>query len=143
MTSNQRSLAAVLAFLPLLSWIVAFVMWMDSWKRNIATGDLADHKELVGELGAHPALIPSLLVTFIIFAIVLLYQMIHLIKQRNLNNAQKLNWIIFLVVTFGIGCIVYWYQKMRGRSGDERFDSHPRATTHRGTGTIGDPAING
>lgn len=142
MTSNQRSLAGPLAFLPLISWIVAFVMWMDSWKKNIAEGDLSDHKELVGELGAHPYLIPTLLITFIVFAFVLLYQMIHLIKQRNLNNAQKLQWIAFMVVTFGIGSIVYWWQKMRGRRGDERYDSHPRPGTQRGSGMIGNPALN-
>jgi len=142
MTSNQRSLSGVLAFLPLISWIVAFVMWMDSWKKNIAEGDLADHKELVGAMATHPALIPALLITFIVFAFVLLYQMIHLIKQRNLNNAQKLTWIVFMVVTFGIGLIVYWWQKMRGRDGDERYDSHPNQGTERGSGMVGDPAIN-
>jgi hypothetical protein len=142
MTSNQRSLAGVLAFLPLISWIVSFVMWMDSWKKNIAEGDLADHQEMVGYMSAHPALIPSLLITFIVFSFVLLYQMIHLIKQRNLNNAQKLTWIVFMVVTFGLGFIVYWWQKMRGDAGDERFDSDPRRGTQRGGGMIGDPAIN-
>lgn len=142
MTSNQRSLGGLLAFIPLISWIVAFAMWMDSWKKNIADGDMADHKELVGALARHPTLIPTLLITFILFAFVLLYQMIHLIKQRNLNNAQKLLWIIFMVATFGVGFIVYWWQKMRGRGGDERYDSQPLRGTERGSGMIGDPAIN-
>lgn len=141
MTSNQRSLSGLLAFVPLVSWIVAFVMWMDSWKKNIAEGDMADHKELVGEIARHQYLIPTLLVTFILFGFVLLYQMIHLIKQRNLNNAQKLLWIIFMVCTFGVGFIVYWWQKMRGRRGDERYDSHPQRNTEHGKGMIGDPAI--
>lgn len=140
MTSNQRSLAGLLAFLPLISWIVAFVMWMDSWKKNIAEGDLADHKELVGGLAAHPTLIPTLLITFIVFAFVLLYQMIHLIKQRNLNNAQKLTWIVFMVVTFGLGFIVYWWQKMRVRSGEGRYDNQAQRNMGR-DGMIGNPSI--
>jgi magnesium-transporting ATPase (P-type) len=141
MTANNRSLAGFLAFIPLISWIVAFVMWMQAWSPNIADGDMADHKELVGEIAGHPALIPTLLVTFILFSFVLLYQMIHLIKQRNLNNAQKLLWIILMVATFGVGFIVYWWQKMRGLQGDERFDSHSQRGTERGSGMIGDPSI--
>jgi TRAP-type uncharacterized transport system fused permease subunit len=137
MTTNQRSLSGFLAFIPLVSWIVAFFMWMNAWAPN-----MADHKELVGHLGAHPTLIPTLLITFILFAFVLLYQMVHLIKQRNLNNAQKLLWIVLMVCTFGVGFIIYWYQKMRDRRGDERYDSHQQPGTHRGSGMIGDPSIS-
>lgn len=143
MKDTTRNRIGLLCFLPLILFTAWGVVYTIILRRQIENREMDDHVELVSRtFQAYGPLFLLLALACIVSAIVLIRLMMHVIRQRNLNNAQKLLWIIFMVAFGAFAFPLYWYWKIRGHHGDDRYDSHPGSHTHKGDGLIGDPSLS-
>lgn len=142
MKDATRKRIGLLCFLPLALFTAWGIVYSFIIRDQIEKQDMHDHVELVGRtFRAYGPLFLLLALACIVSAIVLIRLMLHILRQRNLNNAQKLLWIMFLVAFGAFAFPIYWYLKIRGHHGDDRYDSHPGPGTHQGKGLIGDPSL--
>lgn len=142
MKKMNRQLLGVLAFLPITLFTAWGVLYSIVLRQPIRQADMYNHNEVVGLTAASfGPLFVMLTLACIATAAMMGVEILHIIRQKNLNNAQKMLWCLFLVGLGAFAVPIYWYQKMRVQRGDEKYDSHPEPNTEKGEGIIGDPSL--
>ncbi|WP_027003518.1 hypothetical protein [Hugenholtzia roseola] len=128
MTKNKKIILGVLTFSPLFLMVLYFIAFFLFFVSTLLTGG---YQAQVISQGGTPSVFPmlSLLGSFsVLFILVSLmgvisvgimgYYLYDAISDKNLDDTERLIWILLLLLSGGIGSMVYWYMRIWKREKD-------------------------
>ena len=112
------------SFVPLAAFVVWLVYYLLTLREVLATGEVENHFWISSEmLSNYTGLLIGLMIVAVLGTIVLIQQIVHIARVKNMNAAVKTAWILFLSTFNIVAYPFFWFIEIRNEP--RELDTYP------------------
>ena len=124
MDNARKRNMGILSFVPLAAFVVWLVYYLLTLREVLATGEVENHFWISSEmLSNYTGLLIGLMIVAVLGTIVLIQQIVHIARVKNMNAAVKTAWILFLSTFNIVAYPFFWFIEIRNEP--RELDTYP------------------
>jgi hypothetical protein len=111
MSKTKKFWIGFFTFLPILGFIGYFVFFFAMFFNIAQSGTLegSEPENISAFFGGFAFVFASLLITALSGIGIMIYDIVHVVNNKKFTENNRLMWILILVLTSGIGSIIYFF----------------------------------
>ena len=124
MDNARKRNMGIWSFVPLAAFVVWLVYYLLTLREVLATGEVENHFWISSEmLSNYTGLLIGLMIVAVLGTIVLIQQIVHIARVKNMNAAVKTAWILFLSTFNIVAYPFFWFIEIRNEP--RELDTYP------------------
>lgn len=124
MDNARKRNMGIWSFAPLAAFVVWLVYYLLTLREVLATGAVENHFWISSEMGSnYTGLLIGLMIVAVLGTIVLIQQIVHIARIKDMNAAVKTAWILFLSTFNIVAFPFFWFIEIRNEP--RELDTYP------------------